>query len=258
MKLLLVLLLWGIAWATPRVPADSVGFFDASVLQIEEAKYLGNSVALDVVFTAENGKTYKLGEFLKEKPTALVLAYYTCDSACPLVVKGALQATKELNRDYNLLILSFDKYDNLESLKKFKAQISDAFPKTWTFGIMDEENINKLTSSVGYKFFYSRQDRIFVHPNVIIFISPSGKITRYLYGVSPSKTDMYIALAEAEEMRITKNALVDLAFLACYRYDPKSGKYVTNPVLYVAIAGFVLVGSTVAYAILKHKKEVIP
>ncbi len=256
MRVFILLLLLGLAWATPRVPADSIGFFDASSLKIDEAKFLGGDIALDTVFTAEDGKTYKLGDFVKEKPTTLILAYYTCDSACPLIVKGALQATKNLNRDYNLLVLSFDKYDDLESLKRFKAQLGNDFPKSWTFGIMDEENIKKLTSSVGYKFFYSRQDRVFVHPNVIIFISPSGKVTRYLYGVSPTQRDMYIALAEAEEMRITRNAVVDLAFLACYRYDPSTGKYVTNPVLYVAIAGFVLVGSTLVFAMLKPKKEV--
>ncbi len=256
MKVFILLLLLGFAWAMPRMPADSVGFFDASFLKIDETKYLGGDVALDTLFTTEDGKTHRLGDFVREKPTAIILAYYTCDSACPLIVKGALQATKNLNRDYNLLVLSFDKYDDLESLKKFKAQLGNEFPKSWAFGIMDEENIRKLTSSVGYKFFYSRQDRVFVHPNVIIFISPSGKITRYLYGVSPTQRDMYIALAEAEGMRITRNAIVDLAFLACYRYDPKAGKYVTNPVLYVAIAGFVLVSSTLAYAVLKPKKEV--
>ncbi len=244
-------------WATPKVPADNIGFFDASSLTIEEAKYLGRKIPSDIIFTAEDGKQYNFEEFTKGKPTALILAYYTCDSACPLIVSGALRASKFLNRDYNLLVLSFDKYDNLDSLKKFKSQIGDNFPKAWTFGVMDEENINKLTSAIGYKFFYSRQDKVFVHPNVIVFLSPSGKITRYMYGVSPSQRDMYLALAEAEEMRITKNAIVDLAFLACYRYDPKTGKYGVNPVIYVALAGFVLVGSTVVYALLKPKKEVL-
>jgi len=82
---------------------------------------------------------------------------------------------------------------------------------------------------LGYRFFYSRQDRVFVHPNVVIFIDPEGKISRYLYGISPREKDFRIALAEAETFRITKNTIVDIAFMVCYKIRPQHGQVWTKP-----------------------------
>jgi protein SCO1/2 len=123
---------------------------------------------------------------------------------------------------------------------------------------MKEEEIKKLSQSLGYRFFYSRQDRVFVHPNVVMFIDPEGKVSRYLYGISPRETDFRIALAEAETFRITKNTIVDIAFMVCYKYDPNTGKYGLNPVVLFAIAGFTLGSFTLAYAFIKRTKEVQP
>lgn len=251
--LAIFLLFWVFAFGTPQ-PKNTPSMFDARIMQIEEEKYLGNKVA-DVVFTSEDGKSYNLYEFIKGKPTALILAYYTCDSACPLIVKSALEATKNVGKDANLLVLSFDKEDTLEDIKRFKSQLGISNPK-WTFGIMSDADINRLTQSLGYRFFYSRQDRVFVHPNVVIFIAPDGKIVRYLYGISPKERDFRIALAEAETFRITKNTLVDVAYMVCYKYDPNTGKYGLNPTVIFAFGGVMLASLTLAHAIVRKRKEV--
>ncbi|MFN3598686.1 MAG: SCO family protein [Aquificaceae bacterium] len=252
--IVLLLLFWVFAFGTPQ-PKNTPSMFDASIMQIEEEKYLGNKVA-NITFTTEDGKIHKLYDFIKAKPTALILAYYTCDAACPLIVKSSLEATKDLGKDANLLVLSFDKEDRLEDIKKFKSQLGVSNPK-WTFGIMSEEDIKRLTQSLGYKFFYSRQDRVFVHPNVVIFIAPDGKIVRYLYGISPKEKDLRIALAEAETFRITKNTIVDVAYMVCYRYDPNTGKYGLNPAIIFAFGGLMLGSLTLLHAVVKRKKEVL-
>ncbi len=251
--LALLFLCWASAFAIPQ-PKMTPSMFDANIMRIEEEKYLGNKVA-DITFTTEDGKSYRLYEFIKGRPTALILAYYTCDAACPLIVKSALEATKNIGKDANLLVLSFDKQDTFEDIKRFKAQLGVYNPR-WTFGIMSEEDIRKLTQSIGYRFFYSRQDRVFVHPNVVIFIAPDGKIVRYLYGISPKERDFRIALAEAESFRITKNTIVDVAYLVCYKYDPNTGRYGLNPTVIFAFGGLMLASLTLLHAIARKKKEV--
>lgn len=251
--IVLLLLFWVVAFGTPQ-PKNTPSAFNAEIMRIEEEKYLGNRVA-DVSFMLEDGKTYRFYDYIKGKPTALILAYYTCDSACPLVVKSALQSTQNLSKDANLLVLSFDKEDTLEDIKRFKRQLGVDNPR-WAFGIMKEEDIKKLTQSLGYRFFYSRQDKVFVHPNVVIFIAPDGKIVRYLYGISPKERDFRIALAEAETFRITKNTVVDVAYMVCYRYDPNTGKYGLNPTVFFAFGGLMLASITLLNALIKKKKEV--
>lgn len=255
MLIFTILFLFFLAYGMPGLRGEeSPSFFDASILKIDESKYLGTYIP-DVPFTDEYGKSHKLRGFIKGKPTALILAYYTCDSACPLVVRGALRASKGINRDFRVLVLSFDKYDTLDSLKAFKSKLWDV-PSNWTFGIMKEEDIKRLTSSIGFRFFYSHRDRVFVHPNVVTFLSPEGEVVRYLYGISPKERDMSLAFAEANDSKVTKNSLVDLAFLACYRYDPNTGRYRTNPTVFFGLVGFGLVSLTLAYAFLKPKKGV--
>lgn len=251
--LVLLFLFWVYAFGTPQ-PKNTPSMFDASIMQIEEEKYLGNKVA-DITFTTEDGKYHKLYDFIKGKPTALILAYYTCDSACPLIVKSAMEATKNLGKDANLLVLSFDKEDKLEDIKGFKSKLGVENSK-WTFGVMSEDNIKKLTQSLGYRFFYSRQDRVFVHPNVVIFIAPDGKIVRYLYGISPKERDFRIALAEAETFRITRNTIVDVAYMVCYRYDPNTGRYGLNPTVIFAFSGAMIASLTLLHAIVRRRKEV--
>ena len=252
---LALIVLLGSVWAVPA-PKSHEGFFDPSILQIEEEKYLGNRVA-DVEFVDERGNTHRLLDYIKGHPTALILGYYTCDSACPLIIKNAIEASKGIKKDFKGVVLSFDKEDTLRDLQEFKRKLGISSDK-WTFGIMKEEDIKKLSESVGYRFFYSRQDRVFVHPNVVMFLDPEGKVSRYLYGISPREIDFRIALAEAETFRITKNTIVDVAFMVCYKYDPNTGKYGLNPIVLFAIAGFGLGGFTLAYAIIKRTKEVQP
>ena len=171
-----------LSWAVP-MPKGHEGFFDPTILKIEEEKYLGKQVA-DVEFTDEEGRTHKLLDYIKGHPTALILGYYTCDSACPLIIKNAIEASKNISKDFRGIVLSFDKEDTLRDLQEFKKKLGISPSSRWTFGIMKEEDIKKLSQSLGYRFFYSRQDRFFVHPNVVMFIDPEGKVSRYLRGCS--------------------------------------------------------------------------
>lgn len=237
--MLVLLAVFGVltlTWAVP-MPKDHEGFFDPTILKIEEEKYLGKQVA-NVEFPDEHGRTHKLLDYTKGHPTALILGYYTCDSACPLIIKNAIEASKNISKDFRGIVLSFDKEDTLRDLQEFKKKLGISPSSRWTFGFMKEEDIKKLSQSLGYRFFYSRQDRVFVHPNVVIFIDPEGKVSRYLYGISPREMDFRITLAEAETFRITKNTIVDIAFMVRYRYDPNAGKYGLDPVVLFAIAGF--------------------
>ena len=234
-------------------------FFNPEILKIDEKKYLGNFVK-NVKVILENGRETDLYSLLKGKPTILLLSYYTCEGTCPVRIDNLNKLIKETglkNEDFNVLNLSFDKRDNLETLKKFK-EIHGPFTKHWTFGLIKKEQIYELTDSVGFKFFFSERDKTFVHPNVYIFVTEEGRITRYLYGVKPSERDIKLALLETEQNRISFNSIIDLAYLACFTYDPSRSRYVINPTLIFAGIGFSAFGLVLLYSFLtmKSKKEV--
>ncbi len=236
MRILIALLL-----SVGMVLANAVGagnviredFFDPSLLKIDERKYLGGFVSnTDLIL--EDGSRVKLYDLLSDKPTILLFSYYTCEGSCPIRIDNLnklIKSSRSLkNRDFNVLVLSFDKRDSLQTLKKFK-EAHGPFTPQWIFALIPEESIETLTGSVGFRFFYSERDKTFVHSNVYIFLAPDGRITRYLFGINPKERDIRISLAEAEGGKITANSVIDLALLVCYTYDPSRSTFVVNPTL---------------------------
>ena len=257
MKFILSLLLPLVLFAYNN-PMDKTGIFDPSVLEINQELYLGKKVGNYTLLT-EKGWT-NLQDISKGKPTILQLAYYTCDSACPVITENAIKSLKELDdKGYSFLVVSFDKRDNIESLRSYKHKLEEKVGRledNWTLALMSEEDIKKLTSELGFKFFYSEKDKTFVHPNVLVFISPNGVITRYLFGVAPRPQDIRIALANARIEKPSLTSIVDLALLACYRYDPTRSRYVFDPTVIFPLIGFALLATTGLLALKFSKKEV--
>ncbi len=257
MRMLFLLLLPVLVFAYNN-PMDKVGTFDPSVLEINQELYLGKKVG-DYTLLTEKGWT-SVNKVIGGKATILQLAYYTCDSTCPLITENTLKRLKELgDKDYNVLVVSFDRRDNLDTLRAYKEKLSakhGPIPENWTFALLSEGDIQRLTKELGFKFFYSEKDRTFVHPNLLVFLSPGGKVTRYLLGVDPRPQDIRIALAGARLESPSKTSIVDLALLACYRYDPTRSRYVFDPTLVFPLMGFVLLATTGLLALKFKRKEV--
>jgi len=231
---------------------------DVSVVKIQEDLYIGKEIANVDVKTLK-GKV-SLKEFIFNKPTALLFAYYTCDTVCPITAQNLYKASKSLSKEYRYVILSFDERDNLETMKSFMLKNfgTTDMPENWLVGVLSKEDIRNLTQSVGYKFYYIDKDKIFIHPNVTIFISPDGKVMRYLYGPFLKEKDINLAFIDAQREKPSINNLVDLVVLACYRYDHARSRYVIDPTLIFAGLGIFGLFSTLslAYFYSRHKKEV--
>ena len=248
-RLLFILLLVHLAYPYGNLPRDA--YFDPSVLEINQDLYLGKKLK-DYTMLTDRGWT-SLYKVIDNKPTILQLAYYTCDASCPILTENLLKAVKDLNgKKFNVVVLSFDKRDNIDTLKAFKKKLGNV-PDNWTFGILQEEDIKDITQSVGFKFFFSERDKTFVHPNTLIFLSPDAKVMRYLFGTFPRAKDINLALIDAQREKPSINNIVDLALLACYRYDPSRSRYTIDPLVIFAMMGFGLLGIT-ALLTLTYKK----
>jgi protein SCO1/2 len=54
-------------------------------------------------------------------------------------------------------------------------------------------------------------------------VSPSGRLSRYFFGIEYAPRDLRLGLVEASENKI--GTPVDTVLLYCYHYDPNTGKY---------------------------------
>jgi len=226
--------------------------FDPALLRIDEGRYLGQPVP-DVQVMTESGPV-RLHSLIAERPTILLLAYYTCDGACLTTIQNLARVLRAVDGpDYRVVVASFDANDSLENLRHVKSTL-DRVPDSWTFGLLPREESARLTQSVGFTFFFSERDRAFIHPGVLVFLSPKAEVMRYLYGAEPRVQDIELALIETRERVERLNDWVDAVRLICYRYDSARSRYVLHPTLIFGGIGLGVLGMTGLLAFL-YKRD---
>ncbi len=80
-----------------------------------------------------------------------------------------------------------------------------------------------LADQVGFKFWWDEKNSQFNHTSAMVLLSPSGKVSRYLYGIHFPTRDLKLALVEAGENKV--GSVIDRLVLFCYHYDPADRKY---------------------------------
>ncbi|MDD2358002.1 MAG: SCO family protein [Thiovulaceae bacterium] len=227
----------------------------------------GAQVPLNVPFLDEDGKSVTLGKILDGKPAILTLNYYGCPGLCtPQLNDLAHNLTKVKlteNKDYKVITLSFNPLETPEVAAKKKVNLLASMKrpfdaKAWTFLTGTEENIHKVTDSVGFNFEKQVGPKgmvDYIHPTVLVAISPQGKITRYLNGIEQLPFDIQMAMMEASEGAVRPTIAKTLAL--CFAFDPKNKTYVfaTEKVL-AGILSLILLGFFIYLVLSGRKKQV--
>jgi len=237
--------------------------FDPSILKIKEEVYLGKSVP-DIKMFDENGNSLTLSNF-KGKPLILSIIYYTCPHICMPLSEALAEASVKINdlrlgSDYNILTLSFSKYDTPQRARDFRKNLErkvrmpqDA--EKWVFATASEDEVKRITEATGYRFFYIEEDNVFVHPAVYIFLSPEGKITRYIFGITTDPFDIKMAILESAKGRIGKTPIANIMALACYKYDSENRGYIVNLPMLFALVGVVMAIMTGMLSFIVYRKK---
>lgn len=193
---------------------------------------LGNMIPMELTFTDSGGKTVKLGDLIT-KPTVLTLVYYHCPTVCKPMLGAKVDVLDRVDlipgKDYNAVTISFNPKETPENAKVIKDHFLGRFRKNfpenaWHFLTGTQENIDKITDTVGFRYKQDGDD--FIHATGLIMVSPKGKITRYFNGISFLPFDVKLGLMEASEGKIGPS--ISKILLYCFRYDPEGQRYVFN------------------------------
>ena len=222
-------------------------------------------VPLDVPFLDETGKEVTFGEIMDGRPAILTLNYYGCPGLCtPQLNDLAKNLTKVKlaeNGDYKVITLSFDPAEGPEDAAKKKANLLASMQrpfdaKAWKFLTGTEADIRKVTQSVG--FYFEKQAgpngmEEYIHPAVLVALSPEGKITRYLNGVQQLPFDIQMALMEASQGTVRPTIAKTLLF--CFAFDPKNRTYVFALEKVGAVVLSLILGGFFLYLVLTGRKK---
>ena len=197
-------------------------------VEIGIVEKLGQTIPMDLKFVNEKNDTVTIGSLIT-KPTILSFVYFDCPGLCSPLLDGIADVVSKtemtLGKDYDIITISFNTKDTPEKAREkklnFVSKIKENQRGSWTYLTGELGNIQKITEAAGFRYKPTGVD--FAHPSTIIILSPKGKITRYLYGITYLPFELKMAIVEAQKGQVqpTSNKIYDF----CFAYDPQSKSY---------------------------------
>lgn len=237
----------------PDRPGDRVRPIPPEFEGIGVEERLGETVPADIPFVDSEGRDVLLGDYFRgDVPVVVTFVYHDCPMLCSLVLNGVTDVMREarmtLGRDYRVLAVSFDPTDTPERAAAAKEVYSRRLgfeSEDYAFLTGTPEAIARLTDAVGFRYRWLEAQQEYGHTATLVFLSPEGVITRYLYGLQYAPADFSMAVREARAG--TVGTTLDQIFLYCFMFDPETGGYVLQAMNVMKLGGLLtmlLLGGT--------------
>ncbi len=230
-------------------PLDPAAAPGVPVLDQEKALRLSQSVVNrpvdDFTLLDRSERPVRLADF-RGKPLLVSFIYTGCFEVCPTTTKTLQKAVTHTvavlgAERFNVVSIGFNQpFDSPSAMKAFAAQNGIVFPN-WEFLSPAPAIVGDLTKAFG--FSYASTPAGFDHIVQVTILDAEGKIYRQIYGealgadqlVEPLK-QLVTGAPVAQTGAIAD--LIDRVRILCSVYDPNTGKYRLNYVLFFEIGGF--------------------
>ena len=231
---LLVVVAWcmvrGVSAKEAEISAPAAA---ALTQQVKFDQNLGASVPLDAVFRDEAGKPVALRSLLGQRPVVLVMGYHECPMLCSLVLGGVVEAFTEMKattgKDFDFIDVSINPADAPEAAAKqkriyFKRYLRAGAEGGWHFLTSPKEATGKsLTDAVGFHYALDPATKQYAHPSGLVVLTPEGKVSGYLFGVTFDAGQLQSAVKTAGQRHV--GSPIAQVLLLCFHYNPVTGKY---------------------------------
>jgi len=243
----------------PAMPSQQV---PSALSTVSFEQRLNEQLPLGLEFKDESGRTVTLGEYFGRKPVVLTFVYYECPMLCTEVLNGLESSLRVLNesigKEFDVVTVSFDPKETpvlaagkkkayLERYKRPEAE------QGWHFLTGDQASIDALTKAAGFNYAWDEASQQFAHASGIVVTTPTGKVSRYFFGIDYSPRDVKFALIESSHEKI--GTLADRLLLYCYHYDPGTGSYGFVAMRAVRIGGAVTILALVGFVFVSLRRE---
>jgi protein SCO1 len=204
---------------------------------------LGSKIDLNLEFVNEYGRVVPLRNYFSAgRPVILNLIYYSCPMLCNLVLNGQTSSLREIawtpGNEFEVVTISIDPTETpeLAANKKqaYLAQYGKPAPG-WHFMTDYASNVKKLADQVGFRYRRDGTKEQYAHSAAIMFLTPEGKVSRYLYGIKFPQRNVRLALTEASEGKMGNS--IDKFLMFCYQYDAAANSYVPVAMNIMKIGG---------------------
>ncbi|WP_437184999.1 SCO family protein [Planctomicrobium sp. SH668] len=246
----------------------SAGFAQGPPKDIGFDQRMGEKIPLDLQFKDQSGKTVELGSYFGDKPVILMPVYYKCPMLCGLELNGMVRGLRGLHasvgmtagKDFQIVTFSIDPTEKpaLAEQKRKGYLAGYGVPEAndgWHFLTGEKESIDKLCQVIGFRAKWDEKTEQYQHAAGVVVCTPTGIVSRYLYGVEFAPRDLRLAVVESSEGRVGSAA--DHVLLFCFSYNPDDGTYGRNIRRLLQVSGVltvILLGGGVGLMLMRERK----
>ena len=223
---------------------------------------LDAQLPLDASFRDETGRSVALGDYFGAKPVIVTLVYFRCPMLCGEELKGLARSLKPLSMSvgdqFDVVTISIDPAETPELAREKKGHILDYYGrpeggKGWHFLTGDEAAIAAVSKAVGFRYVYNEASKQFVHAAGLAIATPTGRLSRYFYGIDFPPKDLQFGLIESSKGKI--GSPIARLLLFCYHYDPTTGKYTLAIVNVLRVVGTATALGLAAYIVAMVRRD---
>jgi protein SCO1/2 len=223
----------------------------------------GARVPLDLAFRDETGQPMTLRQAAGGKPLLLAPVLHNCPHICGLTLAGLAEAIGIQKfvpgKDFEAVAFGIDPHEGPRDAANSLGRLKAAFP-AMASGIHgftgSAKNIRAVTDALGYRYAWDQSIGQYAHIAAVAVVTPDGRLSHWLYGITPDPTDVRLALTEAGQGKI--GSWGDQLLLLCYHYDPQTGRYGSTIWLMLRIVGgatAALGAGAIGIALLRERRK---
>lgn len=192
---------------------------------------LGAFVPPEAGFTDEDGRPLTFG-MLRGRPVLLSFNYTGCPRLCGPQLAGLARALRDLGWTgdrFSIATVSIDPEERRPQLARHKETFvrqaggGAALARAWHFVAGARREIDALAESVGFRYRYDARTGEFAHQATLVVLSPDGRVSGYLHGISYEPAALRVALDRAvagEVATQAQQASLGGFLLTCMGFDP--------------------------------------
>lgn len=197
---------------------------------------LGATIDLTTSFIDENGQEVTLQKYFDgRQPVLLMLAYYECPMLCGLMINQAKDVLNkfdwQMGQQYRVVTISIDPKETFDLaagkkksvLATFDADKRDFVAQGWSFLVGSAESTKKIGDQLGFYYNYIAEKDEYAHGSALFVMSPDGKLSRALTGLSYTNRDLKLSLLDASEGKT--GTLIENLFSLCFQFNEEASRY---------------------------------
>jgi protein SCO1/2 len=240
---------------------------------------VGAQVPLDLEFEDQSGKTVHLKDLVDgQVPVILTFNYSSCPMLCSLMLDGLTNVLPQIapmaaGELFKIITIVIDPSEPLDRTQKTRDRYLDKLQNLkddlrkpaeeggWTFLHAakdgDDSAIQAVADAVGVRYHKvelpgggtSVTGVQYAHPAVLVFLSPSGKVTRYVHGAQFDPDDIETSVARAAASEPSGAA----GFVTrCFHYDPGAHSYTRTGLVVMKLTAAVFASMVFGGLVLAH------